>query len=188
MPTRAQAPIGQLQLGAGSSVPLATPAAEAALARAATVRGSLSAVPACRPRTPRRRCRYCGRRPPGADPGGLRPPSHAQRRRSRPALYPQRSPRPPGLPRRLRRRPGPAQLRLRARLQLPSHPQPAAHRAPRPAPRRQCGLLVRGEPAGVPHSPPHPRVLILFPLRLRGVGWRDRGPWPLVTVRVPRPS
>lgn len=146
----------------------------------------------CRPRTPRKHSRCCGRRTPGADSRGPRSLSHARRRRSRTALYPQGSRRPPGLPCHLRRRPGPAQLRLRAWLQLPRHPQPAAHRTPCPTPRRHCGLLVRGEPAGesrVPHSLPHTRVLlILFSLRLWGVGWRDRGPWSLVASSSARPG
>lgn len=43
-------------------------------------------------------------------------------------------------------------------------------------------------PRGSPTLRRTPGSFILFPLRLRGVGWRDRGPWPLVTVRVPRPS
>lgn len=78
-------------------------------------------------------------------------------------LFPQRSQRPPRLPGSVRRCPGPAQLRLRARLQLPSHPEPTTRRALGPAPRRGRRLLVRGEASGSPSCPPG--TPILPPLR-----------------------
>lgn len=79
-------------------------------------------------------------------------------RRSLTALSTQSSPQPPRLPRRLRRCPGTAQFRLRARLQLPGHPEPAARRAPDPAPRRRRRLMVRGETPAEILLPPIPKT------------------------------